>query len=165
MKLITGYSLAGCCRPTKRDVIIGYYSHENSIKVHRADCGNLSRAEQSRLIELNWTEIAEDELTRSREEVRILEEIDYLILKHHSTYGADYSLAVAAQLRQDKELVFKRHDYLREQGFLKRVAPVMIQYRKKIVKGKWVKHRNHTYYELTPKGKETLQRALREDLR
>ncbi len=164
MKLRPGYSLAGCCRPATGDGIIGYYSHENIIKVHRADCGNLSKAEEPRLIKLNWTEIAEDESTLSRDDVQIFEEIDYLILKHHSAYGADYSLAVAAQLRQDKELVFKRHDYLREEGLLKRVAPVMIQYRKKIVKGKWIKHRNHTYYELTPKGRETLQQALRQGL-
>ena len=37
-----------------------------------------------------------------------------------------------------------------------RVEPLMIRYRKNIVKGKWIKHRNHTYYELTEKGRKYL---------
>jgi predicted transcriptional regulator len=42
-------------------------------------------------------------------------------------------------------------------GALKRVEKLMIQYRKNIVKGKWIKHRNHTYYELTPKGERWIE--------
>ena len=30
----------------------------------------------------------------------------------------------------------------------------IIHYRKNIVKGKWIKHRNHTYYEITPEGNQ-----------
>jgi hypothetical protein len=163
IKLRPGYSLAGCCNPSEKDAIVGYYSHENLIKVHRADCGNLSKAEKPRLINLNWAEIMEKDKAMPRIERQILEPVDYLILQHHSAYGSDYSLAVAALLRKDKELIFKRHDYLREKGYLKRVGPVMIQYRKNIVKGKWIKHRIHTYYELTQKGKNALEQALREN--
>jgi predicted transcriptional regulator len=52
------------------------------------------------------------------------------------------------------EDAYKRHRKLRELGSLKRVEKRMIQYRKNIVKGKWIKHRNHTYYELTLKGED-----------
>ena len=81
-----------------------------------------------------------------------LDEVDYLILKHHQEFGLDYSIVVSEMLGLPLEETQKRHRKLRELGGLKRVEKRMIQYRKNIVKGKWIKHRNHTYYELTPKG-------------
>ena len=71
----------------------------------------------------------------------------------------DYSIVVAEVLRVPLEEMHKRHRKLRELGGLKRVQGRVIQYRKNIVKGKWIKHRNHTYYELTSEG-ETWIRAF-----
>ena len=64
----------------------------------------------------------------------------------------DYSIVVAETLRIPLEEMHQRHRKLRELGGLKRVEGRIIHYRKNIVKGKWIKHRNHTYYELTPEG-------------
>lgn len=63
---------------------------------------------------------------------------------------------VAATLNLDAGDVFARHANLREMALVARVEPTMIHYRKNIVGGKWIKHRNHTYYDLTPKGKAYL---------
>ena len=82
-----------------------------------------------------------------------IDETDYFILKHHQEFGMDYSIVVAEALRVPLEEMHERHRKLRELGGLKRVQGRIIHYRKNIVKGKWIKHRNHTYYELTPEGK------------
>ena len=66
----------------------------------------------------------------------------------------DYSIVVSEMLGLPLDETQNRHRKLRELGGLKRVERRMIQYRKNIVKGKWIKHRNHTYYELTPKGEQ-----------
>jgi len=50
----------------------------------------------------------------------------------------------------------EQRNKLRNQGLLERVDAVMVNYRKNIVPGKWVKHRNHTYYRLTEKGSRYL---------
>jgi predicted transcriptional regulator len=68
--------------------------------------------------------------------------------------GIDYSLMVAAELRIEPQTAFERHDKLRRLGLIQRVNAVMVQYRKGIAKNKWIKHRNHTYYDLTEKGKK-----------
>ena len=51
---------------------------------------------------------------------------------------------------------FVRHRRLRDPGLLRRVQPRIIQYRKGIVDGTWIKHRNHTCYGLTDMGKAVL---------
>jgi predicted transcriptional regulator len=81
-----------------------------------------------------------------------LEPNDFAILRLHRKVGVDYSLKVARMLSLPREEVFDRHRTLRDMKLLKRVQPVMIQYRKGVVDNKWIKHRNHTYYELTRRG-------------
>ncbi|MDD4052649.1 MAG: DUF2250 domain-containing protein [candidate division Zixibacteria bacterium] len=160
MKLKDDYLLARCCRPAQGERIIGYCSHDGPIKVHRAGCAALSKVEPDRIVTLEWNEIVAAEEFRPGDDFNLLDEIDFRILDHHAKLGVDYSLAVAGALRLDATAVFERHDRLRHLGLLVRVEPTMIQYRRNIVAGKWIKHRNHTYYELTPKGKAYLNHHL-----
>ena len=109
---------------------------------------------------MTWEEILveDDEHTPAHDpDFKLLDETDFMILKHHSVMGVDYAAVVAKSLGIDRATVFKRHRKLRDLELLVRVQPKMIQYRKGIVKNKWIKHRNHTYYEITEKGRQLLQ--------
>ncbi|RKX21572.1 MAG: hypothetical protein DRP51_03985 [Candidatus Zixiibacteriota bacterium] len=157
MKLKDDYILAKCCNPTETDSITGYYSYDNYIKVHKSDCPNVRIADQSRLIELEWPDIIAVDDFVPESDYDELDEIDFLVMNHHKIYGVDYSLKVAAMINVDKKAVFDSHRKLRAMKLLERVKPLMIQYRKGIAKNKWIKHRNHTYYNLTDKGKKYLE--------
>ena len=150
------YKLAQCCSPEMGQGIIGYFKEDGTVAVHRPDCASVQRLRVERLLEVTWGEIhaAETHADIAAEDPTFdqLDEVDYLILKHHQEFGLDYSIVVSEMLGLPLEETHKRHRKLRELGGLKRVERRMIQYRKNIVKGKWIKHRNHTYYELTPKG-------------
>ena len=152
MNLKDGYITANCCRPDLSDEIVGYYSHNNIIKIHQTSCPNLKKTDPSRLMNLNWNDVIASEDITPDDDYHDLDPVDFLILQHHRQYGVDYSLKVASMLRLARQIVFDRHRKLRDMKLLKRVRPVMIQYRKNIAKNKWIKHRNHTYYELTEKG-------------
>ena len=150
------YKLAQCCSPETGEDIIGYFKDDGTVTVHRSDCASVQRLRSERLLEVTWTEIhaAETPSNVETEDPTFdqLDEMDYLILKHHQEFGLDYSIVVSEMLGLPLGETHNRHRKLRELGGLKRVERRMIQYRKNIVKGKWIKHRNHTYYELTPKG-------------
>lgn len=142
-------------------MIVGYYSHDNLIKVHTNNCPNLKNIEPERLVSLNWDEIVEttpdfepDELYRS------LEAIDFKILAHHLEYGVDYAHVVARKQNISKQETFDLHKKLKELQLLERVEPKIIQYRKGIVDNKWIKHRNHTYYQLTKLGEQYIKYYL-----
>ncbi|MFH1700690.1 MAG: DUF2250 domain-containing protein [Candidatus Zixiibacteriota bacterium] len=154
IKLKEKYILANCCSPQLSDSITGYFSYDDKIKVHRSDCGNLIKADKSRLLDLRWDEICEEEDFIPSDDFATLTKIDFLLMEHHKNYGFDYSRKIASMYKLDKQAVFESHAKLREMKLLERVEPRMIQYRKNIVKGKWIKHRNHTYYDLTDKGKK-----------
>lgn len=139
------------------DPISGYYSHNQIMIVHRSDCGNLAKVEASRVLSLQWPEILVSDDFKPDPDYSELEELDWRILKHHEVMGVDYSHVVARALNVPKPDVFAHHKKLRELKLLARVKPLMMQYRKGIVDGKWIKHRNHTYYELTPKGVDYLK--------
>jgi len=156
MRLKEAYILANCCSPRDKDRIVGYYSHDNFIKVHRFDCANLSNVESTRLVQLSWQDIITENEFVPDSDFDDLDEVDFAIMRHHQHFGVDYSLVVADILGLDKQAVFEHHRKLRDMGLLARVKPVMMQYRKNIVKNKWIKHRNHTYYELTEKGRDYL---------
>ncbi len=152
MRLKEDYMLAKCCRPRPDEKIRGYCSHDSLIKVHKSGCPNLAKAEPGRLVHLEWEEIIAPPSFRPGLDYEKLDQVDFRILKHHSKIGVDYSLKVARVLHLDRQTVFDCHDKLHKMGLVQRVEARMIQYRKNIVKGKWIKHRNHTYYDLTEKG-------------
>ena len=159
--LAEGYKRANCCKPEPGDRIIGYYSYNNEMIVHKSDCHNLNKVEEARRIELEWNAILADEPEAPDQDYNDLSELDFTILKHHKVYGVDYSLKVARVLNADKQAVFESHNRLREMNLLERVKKLIIQYRKGIVDNKWIKHRNHTYYKLTEKGNLYLEYHLR----
>lgn len=156
MNLKEPYTLAGCCRPAVGEPIAGYGSHDGPIRVHRTGCARLTNAEPDRLVTLVWDDIIAPEDFHPGEDYAALDETDFRILSHHNRYGVDYSRQVAATLHLDAGDVSNRHARLRGLELLVRIEPTMIRYRKNIVPGKWIKHRNHTYYDLTPKGKAYL---------
>ena len=156
LKVKEGYKIAQCCSPQLVDAITGYYSYNNILIVHKATCENLKRAESKRLVPLSWVEILEEEDEEPDKDYYNLDEVDFRILQHHLSMGVDYSWMVASLLDMDPELVFERHKKLKDLKLLKRVEPVMIRYRKNIVDHKWIKHRNHTYYQITSKGEKYL---------
>lgn len=151
------YKIAKCCHPQENDPITGYFKEDGTIAVHRTTCNAVQSLRPERLLAVAWDEIQATE--NSADSVTIapefdeIDETDYFILKHHQEFGMDYSIVVAEALRIPLEEMHQRHRKLRELGGLKRVEGRIIHYRKNIVKGKWIKHRNHTYYELTPEGK------------
>ena len=153
IKIRDKYILVNCCNPRPYDAIVGYHSHDDCIKVHKAGCPNLANVEQARLIQLDWSDVIEADEFVPDKVYRSLEENDFRILELHNRLGLDYSLKVADILHLDKREVFDRHKKLRDLGLLRRVEKLMIRYRKGVVDNKWIKHRNHTYYELTNKGK------------
>ena len=155
------YKIAKCCLPQENDPITGYFKEDGTITVHHTTCGAVQGLRPERLLGVAWDEIRATE--NSTDPIAIapefaeLDETDYFILKHHQEYGMDYSIVVAEALRIPLEEMHQRHRKLRELGGLKRVEGRIIHYRKNIVKGKWIKHRNHTYYELTSEGKTWIQ--------
>lgn len=156
LKLKEGYKVAGCCSPQPNDSIIGYFSYNNIIAVHKASCNNLQKTETKRLFSLSWVEILDRTEDKPEKDYHQLDELDFRILQHHQVMGVDYSLIVAKILKIEPEQAFERHGKLKSLKLLKRVEKVMIQYRKNIVDTKWIKHRNHTYYQITLKGERYL---------
>ncbi|KPL00580.1 MAG: hypothetical protein AMJ90_08095 [candidate division Zixibacteria bacterium SM23_73_2] len=163
-KLKKGYVLAKCCSPeSPKDSITGYSSLKNVIVVHKSGCRELKKTEFERLVALSWNEILDEKESELEvgEDFSFLEGLDFKILKHHQTLGIDYSLMVAKILKVRPEEMFEHHKKLKDLKLLERVAKVMVQYRKNIVDNKWIKHRNHTYYRITPKGERYLDFYLK----
>jgi (p)ppGpp synthase/HD superfamily hydrolase len=124
------FRLALCCNPAPHDKITGFLKPDSGIiSVHKNGCHNLKSIQPERLVNLGWKEIIR---TESPDKVAV---------------------------KIDRATVFKRHRKLRDLKLLARVQPKMIQYRKNIVDNKWIKHRNHTYYEITARGSKILERA------
>ncbi|MCP4582947.1 MAG: DUF2250 domain-containing protein [candidate division Zixibacteria bacterium] len=166
-RLKDDYTLAKCCAPRPGDDIAGFLKFDSTIiSVHAAGCVNLAKVERDRLVALTWDEIIDNDplpdLSIDRD-YRKLDDIDFGILKHHMKMGNDYAAVVAKMTHIPRATVFERHKKLRQLNLIRRVEPVMMQYRKGIVKNKWIKHRNHTYYDITPQGILFLQWYLNKD--
>lgn len=146
------YERALCCRPSPGDEIVGYFSHDGYLKVHKKNCESLMRVEPDRLVPLRWEDILRSAPFRPGPEYDALDTVDFRVLAHHREYGIDYSLKTARVLNISKQEAFDRHRKLRAMKLLERVDATMVQYRKGIVDHKWIKHRNHTYYRLTDAG-------------
>jgi hypothetical protein len=147
------YTVANCCYPVPDEPVIGYHSRDDIIKLHRASCNNLENVDPDRIIALEWSEILVADEFEPDDLYSSLEENDLKILELHLRVGIDYSHKVARILNLEKSEVFKRHKKLRNLGLLERVSKLIIQYRKGVVDNKWIKHRNHTYYDLTETGR------------
>lgn len=161
VRLKEQYTRAMCCTPCPPTAITGYFSHDRiTLKVHRADCPNLLKAPADRLVTLQWSDILAGEQFKPDADYAELDELDWRVMKLHREYGVDYSLKVARMLAADKGAVFESHAKLRKMGLLERVEPLIIQYRKGIVNNRWIKHRNHTYYDLTRRGNQYLDYHL-----
>lgn len=146
------YDLAKCCSPEPDEPIIGYVSFNRRVIVHKATCPNIKKIKSDRRVLLSWNQILDKEEGKPGSDFSELDELDFRILKHHQLMGVDYSLMVAKIIKVSPQLVFEHHRKLKSLKLLERVKKVMIQYRKGIVDNKWIKHRNHTYYRITPKG-------------
>ncbi|RKX22991.1 MAG: hypothetical protein DRP35_00610 [Candidatus Zixiibacteriota bacterium] len=130
------------------------------LKVHKQNCTNLKKAEPDRLVQLEWHDILEVPESKPDDDFNRLEIIDFKILEHHQNLGIDYSLKVAKDVNIPKQDAFDRHEKLKNMELIERVDALMVQYRKGVVKNKWIKHRNHTYYQITSKGKKYLDYFL-----
>lgn len=162
-KVNDDYTLSNCCSPVPHEEIRGYYSHDNIIKIHKFDCPNLKKVEPNRLLSLAWDDIlVSSERFTPDDDYNDLDDVDIEVLSHHKTYGIDYSLVVARKLNISKQDAFDRHKKLRDLNLIERVEPRIVQYRKGIVDNKWIKHRNHTYYDLTEKGRQYLSHYRKE---
>ena len=161
LKLKKEYILAKCCSPLPPENIVGYYSYDNILKVHKQNCTNLKKAAPDRLVQLEWHDILEPPESKPDDDFNHLDIVDFKILEHHQNLGIDYSLKVAKDVNIPKQDAFERHNKLKDMGLLERVDALMVQYRKGIVKNKWIKHRNHTYYQITLKGKKYLDYFLK----
>ncbi len=152
------YKIAKCCNPDEKQTILGYFKEDGSITVHDTSCKTIVGLRPERLLDVTWDEIHTSEKPEIPLEIPAeIDETDYYILKHHQEMGMDYAIVVAETIRLPLEEMHQRHRKLRELGGLKRVEGRIIHYRKNRVKGKWIKHRNHTYYELTPEGSQWIQ--------
>ncbi|RKU37541.1 hypothetical protein C6495_01905 [Candidatus Poribacteria bacterium] len=154
------YKIAKCCAPQPETPVIGYFKEDSTITVHHAECSAVKSLRAERLLKVSWQEIRAAEVPHEiplAPEFAELDETDYFVLKHHQEFGMDYSIVVAEALQIPLDEMHRRHRKLRALGGLKRVEGRIIHYRKNIVKGKWIKHRNHTYYELTPDGKTWIE--------
>jgi hypothetical protein len=151
------YHLSKCCNPQKGDEIIGYFREDRIFSVHQVGCSNVKTIPKERLVEITWEEI---EGQKDKEPIDgllyELEELDFRILHHFEVYGLDYAYPISQKTGIGLQETFRRLRRLRGLGTIARVPKVMIQYRKGIVDGKWIKHRNHTYYDLTPLGEKMI---------
>jgi len=151
------YHLSKCCNPQAGDAIIGYFREDGIFSVHRVGCPNLKSLSQKRLVKVTWEEIQGQQAEGAIDDLFCeLEEEDFSILGHLQAYGLDYAHPISQNTGIGLQETFRRLRRLRELGLISRVARRMVQYRKGIVEGKWIKHRNHTYYDLTPRGERML---------
>lgn len=157
------YRFAQCCKPQQEDKIVAFLKQDEDVfSVHRADCPNIRKVPADRLVSLGWQDIAQDGAGSTSDVsdavYNRLDHVDFSVLFHHRMMGVDYTAVMARHVGIPREEAFTRHKKLRDLGLLERVEPRIIRYRKGIVDGKWIKHRNHTYYDLTELGNLALDR-------
>ena len=154
------YTLAKCCSPSPDNTITGFLKPDSGlITIHAVGCENLNSIQPERLVKLEWEEVVADDTESNPLDdpaYQSLDDTDSAILRHHAKMGVDYAAVVAKHTGINRATVFERHKKLRNLKLLDRVEPTMIQYRKGFTKNKWIKHRNHTYYELTEMGRQLL---------
>ncbi|WP_291493860.1 DUF2250 domain-containing protein [Desulfurella sp.] len=85
-----------------------------------------------------------------------LNNLDIEVLKYHKQKGCDYSKSLARALNIKLCEAFEVHKKLLELGYLEKVNSKFTKY-KLNNNTKIIKHRNHTYYQLSQKGKQFLK--------
>ncbi len=158
------YRFAKCCSPQKGDNLVAFVKQDADVfSVHRSDCPNIAKVDPSRLVAISGSEVEAPDARQPRdippELLAELDDVDLAILRHHQRMGRDYAAVVARHTRIDRATIFERHRKLRDLNLLRRIEAKMMRYRKGIVDGKWIKHRNHTYYELTALGTAVCEHA------
>src|SRR4030043_1539394 len=77
-------------------------------------------------------------------------ELKVLYYLYHS--GPTFLKKLSARLSEDIQAVRKSIEYLQNMGYLERVSGTLVEYRIN-KRNKVTKHRDHTYYDLTRKGR------------
>jgi len=81
-----------------------------------------------------------------------LSDIELKILYYIQHSGPVFTKKLTTRLNEDIQTVQKNIETLQHKGYLERVTRTLIDYRINR-RNKVTKHRNHTYYDLTRKGR------------
>jgi predicted transcriptional regulator len=81
-----------------------------------------------------------------------LSDIELKILYYIQHSGPVFTKRLTARLNDDIQTVQKNIETLQHKGYLERVTRTLVDYRIN-KRNKVTKHRNHTYYDLTRKGR------------
>lgn len=87
--------------------------------------------------------------------------LDYKILYYIYNTGPVFTNKLAKRLNREIPEVREGIDRLRDQGYLERVTGSMIKWRVN-KRNKVTKHRNHTYFDLTRKGRLLMRNSSEE---
>lgn len=86
-----------------------------------------------------------------------MNDLDVKIIYYIYKVGPAFIRKLAARLNQDQSNVKRRVTYLQKRKYLQRVEGRTVEYRTG-KNTKVVKHRNHTYYELTKRGEHYIRK-------
>ncbi|SMP03712.1 Uncharacterized protein SAMN06265339_0139 [Desulfurobacterium pacificum] len=92
-----------------------------------------------------------------------LNELEIKILYYIHQTGPAYIKKLCQRLREDNDTIRKHIKKLEQLGYLERVSGRLVEYRIDR-RNKVVKHRNHTYYDITRKGKHFIRRTKLTDI-
>ena len=90
-----------------------------------------------------------------------MDELDLKILYYIYNCGPVYIKKLSERLQKDFDTIRTHIKKLRSVDYIERVSCRMVDYRINR-KNKVIKHRNHTYYDLTRKGRQ-LMRSMRDN--
>jgi predicted transcriptional regulator len=85
-----------------------------------------------------------------------ISDIEVKILYYIQHSGPVFTKKLATRLNMDIQIVQKNIETLQHKGYLERVTRTLVDYRINR-RNKVTKHRNHTYYDLTRKGRLLLR--------
>ena len=94
----------------------------------------------------------------SKSSKRTLDEVDLKILYYIYNAGPAYIKKLSQRIHKDFETVRNHVKKLEKLGYLERVSGRLVEYRIDR-RNKVTKHRNHTYYDVTRKGRHFMRNA------
>jgi DNA-binding Lrp family transcriptional regulator len=86
-----------------------------------------------------------------------LSELELKVLYYVFRSGPAFIKKLSARLNEDNEVLHNSVKNLQRLGYLERVTKTLVDYRLD-KRNKVTKHRNHTYYDLTRKGRLFMRR-------